>query len=39
MAPVRMHLKDLKALEKVSEKIDTLTVFGALDASPGDWCA
>ena len=26
-----MRLKELKALEKVTEKIDKLTVFGGLD--------
>ena len=29
--PVLMRLKELEALEKVTEKIDTLTVFGGLD--------
>ncbi len=30
-SPVLMHLKELEALEKVTEKIDKLTVFGGLD--------
>ena len=30
-SPVLMRLKELEALEKVAEKIDTLTVFGGLD--------
>lgn len=30
-SPVLMRLKELEALEKVTEKIDTLTVFGGLD--------
>jgi regulator of protease activity HflC (stomatin/prohibitin superfamily) len=30
-SPVLMRLKDLEALEKVTEKIDKLTVFGGLD--------
>ncbi|MFH7467782.1 slipin family protein, partial [Pseudomonas syringae pv. tagetis] len=29
--PVLMRLKELEALEKVTEKIDKLTVFGGLD--------
>ncbi len=29
-SPVLMRLKELEALEKVAEKIDTLTVFGGL---------
>ena len=30
-SPVLMRLKELEALEKVTEKIDKLTVFGGLD--------
>lgn len=30
-SPVLMRLKELEALEKVTEKIDSLTVFGGLD--------
>lgn len=30
-SPVLMRLKELEALEKVTEKIDRLTVFGGLD--------
>jgi len=30
-SPVLMRLKELEALEKVTEKVDTLTVFGGLD--------
>lgn len=30
-SPILMRLKELEALEKVTEKIDTLTVFGGLD--------
>jgi hypothetical protein len=29
--PILMRLKELEALEKVTEKIDKLTVFGGLD--------
>ena len=30
-SPVLLRLKELEALEKVSERIDKLTVFGGLD--------
>ena len=30
-SPVLMRLKELEALEKITEKIDRLTVFGGLD--------
>src|SRR6185312_14062412 len=30
-SPILMRLKELEALEKVTEKIDKLTVFGGLD--------
>lgn len=30
-SPVLMRLKELEALEKITEKIDKLTVFGGLD--------
>lgn len=30
-SPVLMRLKELEALEEVTEKIDELTVFGSLD--------
>jgi len=29
--PVLLRLKELEALEKVTEKVDKLTVFGGLD--------
>jgi regulator of protease activity HflC (stomatin/prohibitin superfamily) len=33
-SPILMRLKELEALEKVTEKIDKLTVFGGLDGVP-----
>lgn len=36
-SPVLMRLKELEALEKVTEKIDKLTVFGGLDGVLKQW--
>ncbi len=36
-SPVLMRLKELEVLEKVTEKIDKLTVFGGLDGVLKQW--
>lgn len=36
--PTLLRLKELETLEKVTEKIDKLTLFGGLDGVLRTWC-